>query len=161
MDETIDRAYAETGRGVHLIGHSLGGIFARAAAVRRPSRIASVITLGTPFRGLKIHGLLVALSKLVRGSIRTVRPSVPRECGSSRCGCNFGQSLGERWPRSVRATAVYTKCDGLVDWRYCLSGKPDIDVEVVGTHFGLPFNAKVFRHIAERLAAPEASVCPA
>jgi hypothetical protein len=41
----------------------------------------------------------------------------------------------------------------MVDWRYCLSGKPDIDVEVVGTHLGLPFNATVFRHIADRLAA--------
>jgi hypothetical protein len=41
----------------------------------------------------------------------------------------------------------------MVDWRYCLSGKADIDVEVVGTHLGLPFNATVFRHIADRLAA--------
>jgi hypothetical protein len=39
-----------------------------------------------------------------------------------------------------------------VDWRYCLSGKPDVDVEVVGTHLGLPVNAAVFRHIAARLA---------
>src|ERR1039457_1497677 len=30
LGETIDRAYAETGRRVHLIGHSLGGIFARS-----------------------------------------------------------------------------------------------------------------------------------
>jgi hypothetical protein len=48
---------------------------------------------------------------------------------------------------------VFTKCDGLVDWRYCLSGKPDVDVEVVGTHIGLPVNAAVFGHIADRLAA--------
>jgi hypothetical protein len=40
----------------------------------------------------------------------------------------------------------------MVDCRYCLSGKPHIDVEVVGTHLGLPFNATVFRHIAVRLA---------
>lgn len=155
LDETIDRAYAETGRRVHLIGHSLGGIIARSAAVRRPKRIASVITLGSPFRGLMVHGLIVALSSAVRGWIRTLRPGTPRECVSSRCRCNFGQSLGRRWPRSVRATAVYTKCDGLVDWRYCLSGEPDTDIEVIGTHLGLPFNATVFRHIALRLAAPE------
>ena len=46
LDDTIDRGYTETGRKVHLIGHSLGGIFARSAAVRRPRRTASVITLG-------------------------------------------------------------------------------------------------------------------
>ena len=152
LDETIDRAYAETGRRVHLIGHSLGGIFARSAAVRRPKRIASVITLGSPYRGLVLHSLILSVSNAVRGWIRTKRPDIPGECASSRCGCAFGRSLGQRWPRSVRQTAVYTKCDGVVDWRYCLSGKPGMDIEVVGTHLGLPFNASVFGHIAVRLA---------
>ncbi len=154
LDKTIDRAYADTGRRVHLIGHSLGGIFARSAAVRRPKRIASVISLGSPFRGLVMHSLIIALSKGVRGFIRSTRPEVPRECASSACRCDFGQSLNRRWPRSVRQTAVFSKCDGLVDWRYCLTGKPEVDIEVVGTHLGLPFNAKVYLHIAERLAAP-------
>jgi hypothetical protein len=153
LGQTIDRAYTETGRRVHLIGHSLGGIFARSAAVRRPGRIASVITLGSPFRGLVMHSLILALSNAARGWIRNTGPDVPRECASSRCGCDFGRSLGRSWPASVRQTAVYTKCDGVVDWRYCLSGKPHIDVEVVGTHLGLPFNATVFQHIAVRLAA--------
>jgi triacylglycerol lipase len=154
LDQTIDRAHAATGRRVHLIGHSLGGIFARSAAVRRPKRIASVITLGSPFRGLVVHSLVLAVSNAVRGWIRSTGPEVPGQCASSRCGCTFGRSLGQPWPRSVRQTAVYTKCDGLVDWRYCLSGKPKIDVEVVGTHLGLPFNARVYGHIAVRLAAP-------
>jgi pimeloyl-ACP methyl ester carboxylesterase len=153
LDATIDRAYAETGRRVHLIGHSLGGIFARSAAVRRPKRIASVITLGSPFRGLVMHGFVRWLSNAVRRWIRGTGPDVPRECATSRCRCTFGRSLGRPWPRSVRQTAVYTKCDGVVDWRYCLSGKPGVDVEVVGTHLGLQFNAAVFRHIAVRLAA--------
>ena len=154
LDETIDLAYAETGRRVHLIGHSLGGIFARSAAVRRPKRIASVITLGSPYRGLAVHSLILTVSNAVRGWIRDARPEVPVHCGSSRCHCDFGRSLGQRWPPSVRQTAVYTKCDGLVDWRYCLSGKPEIDIEVIGTHIGLPVNATVFRHIAARLAVP-------
>ena len=153
LDATIDRAYAETGRRVHVIGHSLGGIFARVAAVRKPGQIASVITLGSPFRGLVAHRLILALSDTARGWIRSIGPDLSRECATSRCGCAFGRSLGRRWPRSVRQTAVYTKCDGVVDWRYCLSGKPKIDVEVVGTHLGLPFNESVFSHIAGRLAA--------
>lgn len=154
LDETIDCAYAETGHPVHLIGHSLGGIFARSAAVRRPKLIASVITLGSPYRGLSVHSLILTISNAVRGWIRSARPEVPVHCASSRCHCAFGRSLGQRWPRSVRQTAVYTRCDGLVDWRYCLSGKPDVDVEVVGTHIGLPVNATVFGHIATRLAVP-------
>ncbi|MBZ5584404.1 MAG: hypothetical protein LAQ30_19770 [Acidobacteriia bacterium] len=153
LDETIDRAYADTGRRVHLIGHSLGGIFARSAAVRRPGRIASVICLGSPYRGLAAHGLILAAGDAVRSWIRSARAEVPRECASSRCHCAFGRSLGRPWPRSVRQTAIFSKCDGVVDWRYCLSGKPEIDVEVVGTHLGMPFNARVFGQIAERLAS--------
>ena len=153
LDKTIDRAYAETGRRVHLVGHSLGGIFARSAAVRRPKRIASVITLGSPFRGLVMHSFVLWLSNATRAWIQSMGTNVPRECASSRCGCCFGRSLGQRWPRSVRQTAIYSKCDGVVDWRYCLSGKPGVDVEVVGTHLGLPFNAAAFGHIALRLAA--------
>lgn len=153
LDEAIDRAYRDTGRRVHLVGHSLGGIFARIAAVRRPHRVASVISLGSPFRGLSLHSVIGAVSQALRERVRAERPELPKECGSSRCECAFGQSLGRQWPRSVRQTAVYTRCDGMVDWRYCLSGKPEVDVEVVGTHLGLLFNADVFRHIAYRLAA--------
>ena len=156
LDQTIDRACTETGRRVHLIGHSLGGIFARSAAVRRPKRVASVITLGTPYRGLVAHSLILSLSDAVRGYIRNAVPEVPSDCASSHCGCAFGRSLSRRWPRSVRQTAIYTRCDGVVDWRYTLSGKPEVDIEVVGTHIGLPFNAKVFGHIAARLAGPRA-----
>jgi pimeloyl-ACP methyl ester carboxylesterase len=152
LDATIDRAYAETGRRVHLIGHSLGGIFARSAAVRRPKRIASVICLGSPYRGWITHDIVRRLSTALRGDIRNNRPGVPQECASTRCSCGFGRSLARPWPRSVRQTAVYTKCDGIVDWRYCLSGEPGIGIEVVGTHIGLPFNARVFPHIAQRLA---------
>ena len=37
---TIEKAHAETGRVVHLIGHSLGGILALSAASLRPDVVA-------------------------------------------------------------------------------------------------------------------------
>lgn len=157
LDETIDRAFSETGRRVHLIGHSLGGIFARSAAVRRPKRIASVITLGSPFRGLVIHQLVLAIANAVREIIRECHDErMPRECATSRCSCRFGRSLQRPWPRFVSQTALYSRQDGIVDWRYCLTGKPSVDVEVSGTHLGLIFNASVYEHIALRLAGEAA-----
>src|SRR5262245_58070327 len=39
---TIEAAVASSGRPAHLVGHSLGGMLSRAAAVRWPERIASV-----------------------------------------------------------------------------------------------------------------------
>ncbi len=46
LNATIEKALAISGRKVHLIGHSLGGIIARAIAAQRPADVASVVTLG-------------------------------------------------------------------------------------------------------------------
>jgi pimeloyl-ACP methyl ester carboxylesterase len=54
LNETIREAYKSTRRKVHLIGHSLGGTIARPAASQVPDRIASVITLRSPIRGLRL-----------------------------------------------------------------------------------------------------------
>jgi len=149
---TIERAYRDTGCRVHLIGHSLGGVFARSAAVRHSDRIASVITLGTPFRGLVMHGFVRALADIVRRKIRRQCGDLPEQCATSQCACAFGRSLRRQWPKSVTQTAIYTREDGLVHWRYCLTGDPKADVEVHGTHIGLIFNSATYMHIAERLA---------
>ena len=77
---------------------------------------------------------------------------LPDQCATSRCSCPLGRSLRRPWPESVAQTALYSKNDGLVDWRYCLTGKPDVDIEVHGTHLGFPFSAEVYEHIARRLA---------
>ncbi len=151
LARTIDHAYAETGRPVHLIGHSLGGIIARSTAVRTPDRIASVITLGSPFRGLAVHRLVIKLANAVRRRARA-RRNLPDGCGTSRCSCAFARSLKRKWPRSVAQTAIYTCEDGIVDWRYCITGDPKADVQVCATHLGLVFNPGVFLKIAERLA---------
>ena len=90
---TIERAYLETGRKVHVIGHSLGGIFARSAAVRVPKRINSVTTLASPFRGLVVHAFVLMLANLVRRRIRTRYPKPPQGCATSRCSCDFARYL--------------------------------------------------------------------
>ncbi len=49
VSQAVDRVYRRTGRDVHLAGYSQGGMFAyQAAAYRRSSRLASVITFGSP-----------------------------------------------------------------------------------------------------------------
>jgi len=41
VSETIERALDETGRKIHLIGHSLGGVIARSIAGARPKDVGS------------------------------------------------------------------------------------------------------------------------
>jgi len=52
----------------------------------------------------------------------------------------------------VAQTAIYTREDGIVDWRYCRTGDRRVDIEVSGTHLGLIVNPKTYLHIAQRLA---------
>jgi len=153
LSHTIDRAFEETGRKVHLIGHSLGGVLSRSAAVRQPEKVASVITLGSPFRGVASHPLVLATANRVRDLINIKHSGQQSDCYTGYCSCKAILDLQVPFPASIRSSAVYTKTDGIVDWRYCISDDPATDFEVQGTHVGLAFNHQVYKIIAERLAA--------
>jgi pimeloyl-ACP methyl ester carboxylesterase len=154
LTDTIRRARRETRRKVHLLGHSLGGLLARAAAADRPRDVASVITLGSPFRGAVVHPRLQHAVEAVRRQILETRgPGVLPHCYTGRCTCSFVGSLRQDVPAAIPQTAVYTKTDSLVDWRYCITGNRAYDVEVSGTHIGMAFSPVVYQLIAERLSA--------
>jgi pimeloyl-ACP methyl ester carboxylesterase len=150
--ETVDAAYRATGVRVHVIGHSLGGILARSAATQRPDRIASVIALGSPFRGIRSHPLVLAVSERVRERITGSGERDEPACYTGHCSCSTVTAWAQRFPPSVSQLAIYTKTDGVVDWRFCINGDPATDVEVIGTHVGLTFNAFVYQVVAVRLA---------
>lgn len=153
LNATIDRAVKETGRKVHLIGHSLGGMIAISAGGQRSHDVASVITLGSPFRGEVVHPNVLRLSEMVRGWIKASNgEKVLPDCYTGRCPCDFVATLSRALPPSVRMTAVYTRTDAIVDWRYCVTGDPALDFEAPGTHVGLPFNPSVYAILARRLA---------
>ena len=152
----IAEASATTGRKVHLIGHSLGGVIARSIATQRTD-IASVITLGSPVRQTVVRKRIfqnaeVVRKYLVENHAQRVRP----QCLTGECPCAFMRSLRQTFPPYVPLTAIYTRNDGLVEWTSCRTGDPNVDVEVPGTHSGLAFNSSAYRVIAERLAAVSA-----
>lgn len=154
LTETIDKALEETGRPVSLIGHSLGGIIARSIACQRPDDIASVITLGSPFRGTVMHPSILKAAETVRQDIlKEHGKSVLPTCYTARCTCEFlNHAKKSELPSCVTETAIYTKEDGIVDWHYCQTGDCDCDFEVPGTHLGLVFNSSAYVIIAKRLA---------
>jgi triacylglycerol lipase len=155
LNETVKRAFHATGRRVHLIGHSLGGIIARSVAGQRPEQIASVTTLGSPFRGPVAHANVLRASEAIRNRIlREHAGHILPGCYTEDCTCEFVASLKNEFPRDVAQTAIYTTSDGIVDWRFCVTGNSAFDCEVSGTHVGLVFNPAVYRVVAERLARP-------
>jgi pimeloyl-ACP methyl ester carboxylesterase len=151
--EVLAKARSATRRKVHLIGHSLGGLIARSVAAQRPNEIASVTTLGAPFRGNVAHAAVLRAAKAVRASILTEHgDNVHPACYTPQCTCDFLNSLRRTFPPSIPQTAIYSRDDGIVDWRYCRTGDRDSDFEVPGTHIGMVFNASAYSIIATRLA---------
>lgn len=158
LSQTIDRALEETGRKVHLIGHSLGGVIARSAAGQRPKDVASVITLASPIRGTVVNRAVRRAAEAVRLNIleehgRGVLPN----CYTGNCTCNFLDSLRKKVPRGLVETAIYTKQDGVVDWRYCVTMDPEKDIEVPGTHIGMAFNPAAYLVVANRLSQAQST----
>ena len=153
LKETIQQAYRSERRKVHVIGHSLGGVLARAVASQMPRMVASVVTLGAPFQGLKGHPSVMHVAGLVRDQILERHgDGVLPSCFTAACTCRFLESLTEKLPKSMRQTAIYTKSDGIVDWQVCRTGDPAIDFEVAATHIGMVFNPIVYSIVANRLA---------
>jgi pimeloyl-ACP methyl ester carboxylesterase len=151
--DTIKRAHKDTGRKVHLVGHSLGGVLSRSAATQHPELVESVITLGSPFRGVRSHPHVIQLAEKIRLRIfrKTDKTEYPK-CYTGHCHCAAVTALHNFFPTNVRQTAIYTKSDGIVDWQNCRSRFEDNNFEVTGTHIGLVYNFQVYKLIGQRLA---------
>ena len=80
------------------------------------------------------------------------------DCYTGRCTCDFLKSVRRCMPASVLQTSIFTKDDGVLDWRCCATNDCNADFIVHGTHVGLAFNPAVYEIIAKRLAATDASI---
>ena len=100
-------------------------------------------------RQVRGHPTVRTPASFVRGRILwRNRSQVERQCYTGDCTCQFVQSLQRGLPSSLARAAIYTKSDGVVDWRACLDEDESVNIEVSGTHGGLAFNPQVFREIA-------------
>ena len=132
---------AREGQPVRLVGWSLGGYLAREAARDLPDQVDRVITLGSPVIG---------------GPRFTTTAGFYRAAGTDFDEIDALIAERERTPLRVPVTAVYSKSDGVVDWRACIDRtSPFVEhVRVRSSHVGLGFAPEVLRVIATRLARP-------
>lgn len=152
LSETIVKAHEETGKKVHLIGHSLGGVLSRGATAQQLDLVESVITMGSPFRGVKSHPFLLEMAEKIRRRIFSNNdPSHPPYCYTGYCDCVAVSSMQKELPDTIRKTAIYSKMDGVVHWETCIYRDEKKNFEVSGTHIGMAFNYQVYKLIAERL----------
>jgi triacylglycerol lipase len=150
---TIRDACRSTGKKAHIVGHSLGGLMALALAAEMPEHIRSVITLAAPVHGLTAHPLVLCAVELVRRRILEQDPlDVLPACFTGHCSCDFAKSISGPLPAHIPWTAIYSRLDGVLEWRTCRTGDPAVDCEVPSTHTGLIFNPIVYEIVARKLA---------
>jgi pimeloyl-ACP methyl ester carboxylesterase len=158
-DENLDRLQARlealaerSGQRVAIVGQSRGGIFARVLAVRRPDLVSGIVTLGAPtVNQLSAHPVVLAQVLLV-GALGTGRvPGMFRvSCLRGSCCERFRADVANAFPAAVGYTALYSKSDGVVDWRACLDPAAE-QVEVRASHLGMGLNAEVYAELGNAL----------
>jgi triacylglycerol lipase len=142
----------ECGMPAAVLGHSLGGMLARALAVKYPARVTNVVTLGSPAR-LEWEAVRPRYRPAIRAfqSVWHAFNNLPPECGTDQCTCRFGEAISSRIPSTIKLSALYTREDEVVDWRACIVAEGD-NYEVSGGHVSMAVNREVYRLLATILA---------
>ena len=154
LTERLERLADCYGARVAIVGHSRGGVLGRVLAARRPDLVSGVVALSAPHRDhLAVHplvwGNIMAIALLGRlGVPGTLRFS----CGGGRCCEQFWRDLAAPLRDDVGWLCVYTRGDGIVDWRACVDAS-DEQLEAVGaTHCGLATHPVALHATATALA---------
>jgi triacylglycerol lipase len=138
---------------VSIVGHSLGGLLARGLAVRRPDLIAGIVTLGSPMLAPGAHhvGLTAGVEALVRLSRAGLPGLMSADCVAGSCARQSFEESRAPMPPGVGFTAVYSKRDGIVDWRACIDPEARA-VEVSASHVGMALDPRVITEVTHALA---------
>ncbi len=155
LERELEELVERHGRRAVIVGQSRGGTMARLLAVRRPDLLEGIVCLGSPLLDpLAVHPL-VRVQIVAVGLLGTL--GVPglftRECRNGDC-CELTREQAQApFPDGVRFVSLYSRSDGIVDWRTCLDPAADL-VEVGGSHVGMAVNRSVFRAVGAALAPP-------
>lgn len=143
--DTLDRIIGRIeplggGQPVVLVGWSLGGIYAREVAKRRPDLVSHVVTLGSPFSGdLRTNNNVRGLYELVAGH-PVDRPPIE-------------SAVSEKPP--VPTLALWSRRDGIVAPGAARGeeGERDGERELDCSHMGFAVSAAAYPKIVEAVRA--------
>ncbi len=153
MLSRLEEISKDAGGRIVIIGHSLGGLVGCALARQRADLVRHVIAIGSPLRDgwqavtPEVRPALFAIHSFFQKFIEA-----PQGCGTERCTCAFStEASGTPLPRGVRFTSIYSRQDGIVDWRFATTENGD-SYEVDGLHTDLVVNVEVYRILSNVLA---------
>jgi pimeloyl-ACP methyl ester carboxylesterase len=151
------RAFAAVcGGPVFLIGQSRGGALARCLATREPESVCGLVMLGSPVVAPLAASapVLFALRWVARLGDAGLPRVLSTQCADGPCCADFRSDLAAPLRPDLRAVAIYSRSDGVVDWRACLDPYAE-QIEVESSHGGMAVNPEVYRVLERVLATPK------
>lgn len=154
LESRLEAIVARREQRVQVVGHSLGGMLARGLAARRPDLVSGIVTMGSPVLAPGAHHRsltlfvagLVGLSKVGVGGVMN------ETCVGGECALESFQECQVPLPADVSFTAIYSRNDGIVDWRACLDPAAT-HVEVKASHIGMAVDPRVCDQVLTALGA--------
>lgn len=158
LEERLEEITQRRGSRVRIVGHSLGGMLARGVAARRPELVAGIVTMGSPMLAPGAHHVSLARSVdlLVRLNRAGLRNLMAEDCVAGSCAQESFDQARAALPDDVDFTAIYSRRDGIVDWRACVDpiARP---VEVRSSHLGMAFDPAVIAAVSAALRPADAT----
>ena len=158
LEARLEWIAARRGSRVQIVGHSLGGMLARGIAVRRPDLVSNIVTMGSPMLAPGAHH--VSLSASVDLLVRLSRAGIPglmsADCVRGECARQSFSESRQPLPPGVDFTAIYSRRDGIVDWRACVDPAA-VPVEVTASHLGMAFDPRVIDAVVTALLRTDLS----
>jgi triacylglycerol lipase len=153
LETRLESVTARRGRRATVVGHSLGGLLARSLAVRRPDLVAGIVTLGSPMLAPGAHHM--ALTRSLEALTRLSRVGVPglmaMDCVAGDCARTSFDESRLPVPPDLSFTSIYSRRDGIVDWRACLDPLATT-VEVHSSHLGMVVDPATIRVVCGAVA---------
>lgn len=153
LEQRLEQLVLRRGRKVSIVGHSLGGMLARGLAGRRPDLVAGIVTMGSPVVAPgAVHDLLAwDADLLTRLAARGIGGVMRQECIGGECARLSFEETRTPLDPSVGFHAIYSKRDGVVDWRACLDPQAEAR-EVRTSHVGMAFDPYTIDAVLDSLA---------
>ena len=138
MVALLESLNERSGGPVSVVGWSLGGVYARLLATRRPELVRGVVTLGSPFSGDPRATNAWRIYELASGQSAKGDPRLAAVAATP----------------PVPTTSIFSRSDGVVSWRTSLqaAGPTSESIEVHASHLGLGAHPAVLYALADRLA---------
>jgi triacylglycerol lipase len=156
LRKRIHEVSIQTGRKVAVIGHSLGGIYARELARMEPDLVEQVFLLGSPVK--HALGNTTPYLRPIVAAMRLMHSRCMEEVSAPCKTC--GLDMPEGAP-DVPELCIYTRSDGIVEWHSCIDEGPQVEcVEVDSSHCGLPLNPQTWSEITSRLTSAASEAHP-